>query len=113
MKKIETEAEFESILLLEKAMVFIFFEWSAQAIVTRKTILSWEDRFKFKDQLFELDSEELPICENWLRNEVQERHGYGSFVWLVDGKIVDYEKDAGKLEFSELERKTSEIFGIV
>jgi hypothetical protein len=38
IKKMETEAEFKNILLLEKAVVFIFFEWSGQAHISKSVL---------------------------------------------------------------------------
>lgn len=112
MKKIETESEFESILLLEKAMVFIFFEWSGQAHISRNNVLDWENKSKFEIPLFELEPDELMSVSEWVRDEAKKRGGYGSLIWLKGGNIVGVEMYAGKFGISELERKTSEIFGI-
>jgi hypothetical protein len=110
MKKVKTEAEFEGILLLEKSMVFVFFEWSGQAQVSKKVLSEWESKSKLEIPLFELDPDELMSVSNWVRDEAKERGGYGSITWLKDGTVLGTEKKAGRFSILELERKTSEIF---
>ena len=110
MKRIETETEFKEVLLLKKAMVFIFFEWSGQAHFSKKIVVEWENKSKFAIPLFELEPDELPDVLKWVQDEVKERSGYGSLVWLKDGRILDSEMNVGKFGTLELERKTSEIF---
>ncbi len=110
MEKIKTEAQFEKVLLLEKAMVFIFFDWSGQAHLSKKVLSEWESKAELQIPLFELDPDDLTSVSKWVLEEVKERGGYGSLIWLKNGKISGIEMNVGNSEFSELERKTGELF---
>lgn len=111
MKKIETEAEFESILLLEKAMVFIFAEWSGEARIAEKILTEWETKSNLEVPLFELDIDESELISKWIYEEAKDRHGYGSLVWLRSGVICGFEIAVVRCGISEIEKKTVEIFG--
>ena len=110
MKKIKTEDEFEKVLLLEKAMVFIFFEWSGQAHMSKRILSEWENKSELNFPLFELEPDELMSVSKWVREEAKERGGYGSLVWLENGRVLSIEMNVGNSGISEIERKTAELF---
>jgi hypothetical protein len=110
MKKIETSADFEMLLDLEKAIVFIFLEWSGSAHLSKRVVIEWENQTKLIIPLFEINPEDSDECSKWVYENDIHGHGYGSIVWLEKGKFLEFEKDAGKSGASGIERKTSKIF---
>lgn len=96
---------------LEKVVVFIFFEWSGQARFSKRIINDWESQSKIEIPVFEINPEDSELLSKWVSDEVKDGYGYGSVVWLEKGKILNFEKDAGKSGVSEIENKTSAIFG--
>jgi len=110
VEKIKTEAEFNKVLLLDKAIVFIFFEWSGQAHVSKTALNNWENQSKFEIPLFELNPEDSEVFSKWICDDVEDVHGYGSIVWLGNGEILNFEKDAGKSGIFQIETKTAITF---
>lgn len=97
-------------MLLDKAMIFIFFEWSGQAHISKTVLNNWENQSKFEIPLFELNPEDSEVFSKWVFENVADVHGYGSVVWLSNGEILNFEKDAGKCGIFEIETKTAIIY---
>jgi len=111
METITTDADFKKLLTMDKALVFIFFEWSGQAHFSKKVLIDWKRKSKFNIPLFELLPDELELVSKWVREEVKERGGYGSLSWIKDGRVLEVEFNVGNCSSSEIESKTSELFG--
>lgn len=112
MKEIKTIADFENLLSLEKAIVFIYFEWSAQARISKQVVANWESQTKTTIPFFEIEPEYPDEFDKWVRDNDIHGHGYGSIVWLKGGRISDFEKYAAEFGILRLEEKTLEVFGI-
>lgn len=110
MEKIETKADFEKLLTLEKALVFIFFEWSGPAYISRNRAADWEKQTKCSASLFEMHPEDDKAFSDWINDQFID-HGYGSLFWLEKGKITHIERNAGKCSVFDIETKTAELFG--
>lgn len=110
MKGIKTLADFNKLLKTEKVIVFIYHEWSGQAHISKQVILDWENNSQSNHLIFEINPEDSVDFDKWVYENEIHGHGYGSVIWLNNGKILGFVKEAGKLSLSELEIKTAEIF---
>jgi hypothetical protein len=114
VKSITAQSEFESAINAEKAIIFITYEWSGQAIQSEQVVAKWvsEWRLWHKDLLvpiFKIEPDEYSFMLEWLRENVNE-HGYGSLVWIKDGAIVDYERFVATAGIEDVARRTETIF---
>jgi hypothetical protein len=112
MIEIKSIADFENVLKLEKTIVFIYFEWSGQARVSKNVVINWESQTKSAIPLFEINPEDSDEFNKWVCDNKIHGHGYGSLVWLKKGEILDFEKYAAEFGISKLEEKTFEVFHI-
>lgn len=110
MIKIKTIADFQVCLEARQTIVFIFFDWSGQAHVSRRMVENWENRKNNLISLFELNPEESDFADDWVRHEVKDLRGYGSLVWMREGKIIDFKPDAGKLGVFGIEEICVRLF---
>ena len=115
MKSINTQAEFQSAINAEKAIIFIAYEWSGQAIISEQVVNKWISEWHLwhKDlyvPIFKIEPEEYPFILEWVRESVNERNGNGSLVWIKNGAIVDYEVYVAKAGIEDVARRTETIF---
>jgi hypothetical protein len=115
MKEIKTISDFEQCIHAENAIIFIFFAWSGRSHESRKIALSFETEWSNKLQLLDFDIWELEPEKNefslkWVYEEVKDLFGYGSFVWLRNGKILGFEKNVALADIKELKEKTKLLF---
>ncbi len=81
-------------LSLEKAIVFIFLEWSGSAHLSKRIVTKWKKQTKLTIPLFEINPEDSEEFSIWTYENNIHGHGYGSIIWLNKGRILDFEKDA-------------------
>ena len=110
MKKIETIEDFKNCLNAEKAVVFIFFEWSGQAHFSKRIVEDWENQNENLFPVFELNPEKTDFAKDWVHEKVKDLRGFGSLVWLNEGNILDFEFDSGKLGIGKIQEKTVKLF---
>jgi hypothetical protein len=111
MFEIRTKEDFEKCLELEKAIVFIFFEWSGQAHFSENTLLNWMKTTKFTDiPLYKLNPEVCEFAESWVYLIAKDSTGYGSLSWLMNSSIKHFESNIGNLSLVEIEEITEKFF---
>jgi hypothetical protein len=112
MKKVKTFLEFKNLFKAEKGIVYIYFEWSGPAHIARKNIAGLAKEKQFSFPIYELNPEDAIFLSEWVREKVKDLNGYGSLVWLKNGKIVDKELRADRLNISEIKERTFMSFEI-
>lgn len=74
-----------------RAIVFIDFEWSDQAMLSRQVLQEWMRLWDVWNPdidvtIYELDGDLLTEAHEWLK-EIGEVAGYGSLNWLENGHL--------------------------
>lgn len=115
MTVITTERDFQKFLQEEKAVLFVYFDWSGQAAISLKLFQEWEYEWKtaHADErigFYRLNPEELPACWNWLTKQAQAEDGvdggFGSVIWLCKGQRINFVRYAAKAGKETLSRVT-------
>src|SRR2546426_10623950 len=113
MKTINSKSEFEALLQADRAIVFLFFAWSGQAVESRKVVEEWENQpilrpGKINVSIYQLTPDEQPYTQEWIRDCVREMGGAGSVVWLRKGSMVGYVGYAARTGIETLAQLTHE-----
>ena len=114
MTTITNKEEFDRMLANEQAVLFIFFDWSGQAVASLRLFESWMQKWRalhpgLAVSFYRLDPDEHSDTWSWVaaqaRSENYSEGGYGSVTWLRRGRSVAFVRDAvqaGKDELSGL-----------
>lgn len=115
MRTLQSREEFESAIRAETAILFLDFEWSGQAQLSRSVISEWERTWALwnrgvQTNLWRGLPDEQPWLAEWLPKNDLAGGGYGAVVWLRDGQVVGQENAAYAAGVRELARRTNELF---
>ncbi len=125
MEAIQTQAKFKSVVRSERAIVFISFAWSHQALLSEQVVKEWERGWniwhpKLSVDIYKLEPDEYPITWEWLKStkvtwewlkSTKERGGYGSLAWIKNSVIVDSESYVIGAGLRDIVRRTEQAFG--
>jgi len=117
---IATKEDFNALRREEQAVLFVFFDWSGQAVVSLQLFGEWEQEWKASHPnaqvgFYRLDLDKHPETQGWLaaqsRDDQAIEGGFGSVTWLRFGKRVGFVRFAAKAGKDALSRLTNEHFG--
>jgi uncharacterized protein YbaR (Trm112 family) len=111
MKTITSKNEFETLLQAEKAIVFLFFEWSGQAVQSREVVEQWESDpmlspTRIGVSVHQLIPEEHPYSHEWVEDSAREAGGGGAVVWIRNRSIVGHIPNAARTGVQTLAQLT-------
>ena len=119
MNSTDSSSDFAVLLRAERAVAFIFFDWSAQAILSQRVMQQWEHELAAQPHsphftLHQLAPDKRPFTWKWVNeangdSEAGER-GCGSVVWLKNGSVVGFIPDAARAGIKTLNRITNDCF---
>ena len=117
MKDIGSIAEFQQMLTLEQAILFLDFSWSGQSKLSGLLINEWERTWniwhgKIQASVHRLDGERFPELIEWVGTNVMDTGGKGSLTWMIHGKVVEREPYVAGAGISTIARKTQQVFGL-
>lgn len=113
MKRIESPADFEEMLQIERAVVFIFFEWSGQA-QSQAAIEQWEkesiEAGKMNFVAYQLFPNDQPYTWKWVNEIVHSLNETACppvlIVWLERGEVLHFLKAVSQAWDENLENLT-------
>jgi hypothetical protein len=120
MITITSRAEFERMLADDQAVLFTFFAWSGQAVVSLRVFEEWRLEWLIVHPealvaFYRLDPDAHPDTWSWLTEQARSEHdndrGYGAVTWLRRGTSVAFVRYAAEVGKQELSRLTDEHFG--
>ena len=114
MEILQTQAKFESVIRSKRAIVFVSFAWSRQALLSEQVVVEWERTWniwhpKLSVGLFKLEPDDHPYTWEWLKG-TSERGGYGSLAWVKNGATVDSERYVLGAGLRDVARRTEQAF---
>lgn len=119
MKEIDSPAGFEAALQVERAVIFLFFEWSRQAAQSKRLVRKWEKEMPSLEAshdfvVFELAPDPQPYTWKWI-NEASSgfqgtEHAAGSVFWLRRGSAVGFVPNAARAAEKTLSQMSHECF---
>ncbi len=122
MTTITNKEQFHRMLADEHAVLFIFFDWSGQAVVSLRLFESWIQEWRTLHpessvSFYRLDPDAHPDTWSWVgeqaRSETDNESGFGSVTWLRCGHSVAFVRYAAQVGKEELSRLTDEHFGTI
>lgn len=113
MKPINSPRDFEVMLGAERAVVFVYFAWSGQAVLSQRAVAAWEEQSRGNSgnlhyNIYELAPDNHPFSWKWVA--CNREHGYGSVVWIIKGATVAYLPNAAQAGTKTLTRITNDCF---
>ncbi len=119
MQQINSSGDFDEALHAERAVVFIFFEWSGQAARSLRTLQEWERELAAQPGtvnfgIYQLAPDQHPRTWKWLAGAVG--HGEsaeqsdGAVLWLRKGSVAGFAQDAAGAGIKTLAQITHECF---
>jgi hypothetical protein len=120
MTNITSKEQFERMLAEEQAVLFVFFDWSGQAVVSLRLFESWVQEWRLLHPelsvaFYRLDPDAHPDTWSWVgeqaRSETDNERGFGSVTWLRRGRSVAFLRYVAEAGKDELSRLTDEHFG--
>jgi hypothetical protein len=115
MNKIVSDLDLENCFKFNHCIVFIFNDWSAPSILSRKTVLDWEKLFLTLGkgvQIWEIVPDEYNFPLTLIKEEILKGRGYGSLIWIKLGKIIDFDVEVNKFKLEFLNNKLNTLFGL-
>jgi uncharacterized protein YbaR (Trm112 family) len=119
MRKINSSGDFDEALHAERAVVFIFFEWSGQAVRSLRTIQDWEREItaqpgKVNFEVYQLVPDQHPRTWKWLAGAAGHgedvEQGRGAVLWLRKGSVAGFVQEAAAAGTKTLAQITHECF---
>jgi len=119
MREIITSGDFDEALHVERAVIFIFFEWSGPAARSLRTFREWERELAAQPggvncHIYQLAPDEHPHTWKWLANatgQVESREqSHGAVLWLRKGVIAGFVQNAADAGTKTLAQMTHECF---
>jgi uncharacterized protein YbaR (Trm112 family) len=105
MQALTSQTDFAALLEKERAIVFIFFPWSASAVESRAVVEEWKNKMAAQPgqnsfEVSELSPDECPWAWKWLNESLLDEHEAapvnGSVAWLKRGSVV------GRVDFAAM-----------
>lgn len=122
MQQINSSADFKEALHAERAIIFIFFEWSRQSLQSWRVFESWAAEFssragKINCNIYRFAPDNHPNAWKWTANAIGDGDGdgvqaCGAVLWLRQGTIVGRAHSAAEAGHKILTRITDECFAL-
>src|SRR5260370_17295790 len=115
MQQIHSLADFDEALCAERAVVFIFFEWSGQAERSLRTFQQWERELASHPGtvnfgIYQLAPDQHHRTWKWLARAVGHGEGAqqsdGAVLWLRKGSMAGFVQDAASAGIKTLAQIT-------
>lgn len=103
-------------LQAEHAVVFIFFAWSGQAVLSQKVMAQWQTQAihpggQMNYSAYQLAPDNHPFTWNWIGKVIEHvENGSGSVIWLRKGSRVAFVPNAARAGIKTLESITRDCF---
>lgn len=115
MMPIDSPRDLEAALAADRAMVFIFFAWSARSVQSQKLLGHWQLRNTERDvPVYQLSPDSHSFSWRWLDtilgNTPEAERAAGALVWLRQGSVAAFVSDAARAGEKLLERVTHDCF---
>lgn len=115
MQPINSPRDFEAMLEAERAVLFIFFPWSARSTASFETVAAWQKQAgRFDFPVFQLTPDGHAFTWQWLDTifggEPEADRPRGAVVWLRRGSPVAFMPDAALAGIKTLARITNDCF---
>jgi uncharacterized protein YbaR (Trm112 family) len=118
MQQIDSSGDLDAALHAERAVVFIFFEWSGQAECSLRTFQEWERELasqpgKVDFEIYQLAPDQHPRTWKWIADASHGKgveNGAGSVRWLRKGSVVGFVHNAAMAGTKTLAQITHECF---
>jgi uncharacterized protein YbaR (Trm112 family) len=119
MRQISSSGDFDEALHAERAIVFIFFEWSGQAARSQRAFQELERELASqpggtKCEVYQLEPDKHPRTWKWLTGVAghgeETEHGRGAVLWLRKGSVAAFVQDAAEVGTKTLAQITQECF---
>ena len=120
MTTIDNHEQFSQMLAEKQVVLFIYFSWSGQAVLSWRLFESWTQEWQalHRDadvRFYRLDPDAHPETWSWItkqaRSDSDNERGFGSVTWLRSGRSVAFVRYAAEIGRHELSRLTDEHFG--
>lgn len=119
MQQVNSSGDLDAALHAERAVVFIFFEWSGQAVRSLRTFQEWERELASQSgrvdfEIYQLAPDQHPRTWKWLAGAAGQgegvEHGHGAVLWLRKGSVAGFVQDAASAGIKTLAQITHECF---
>ncbi len=119
MHQINSLSDFDQALHAERALIFIFFEWSGQAARSLRTFQQFEREIVAQPggancQIYQLAPDQHPRTWKWLAGAAGHgedvEQGHGAVLWLRKGSVAGFVQDAAEVGTKTLAQITQECF---
>ena len=119
MQHINSSADFDEALHAERAVFFIFIEWSGQAARSQRTFREWERQLASQPgrvdfEIYQLAPDQHPRTWKWLAGATGHGEGAeysdGAVLWLRKGSVAGFAQDAAGAGIKTLAQITHECF---
>jgi uncharacterized protein YbaR (Trm112 family) len=117
MKSIKSPADFDALLLVDRAVVFVDFEWSAQSRDSRAVIERWEQDLAVRSAkedwaVHRLTPDRQPYTWKWVAEYALDSapDAAGAVLWLKSGAVVARVSSANDAGSHGLSRTTRRWF---
>jgi len=118
MQLLRTEAEFQQMPASKHAIAFVCFEWPGQSKLTERLVEQWERDWPRQSRhkcvpLYRISPDETPFLQGWIAENARSDEegmegGFGSLLWLRNGKVVRYVRYAAETGPKTLSQLTAE-----
>jgi uncharacterized protein len=117
MKQINSPHDFEAMLQAERAVLFIFFPWSARSTLSQEVVAGWQRQAGHPDfQVYQLAPDGRSFAWQWLgtifNDEPEPERTRGTVVWLRKGAVAAIVSDASGAGVKTLTRVTDDCFAL-
>jgi uncharacterized protein YbaR (Trm112 family) len=120
MRPITSAGDFEEVLDAERAVIFVFFAWSEQAGLSRRTVEQWETELasapgKMTFPICQLAPDSQPFTWKWVNAALDGassgEDAHGLVLWLRKGSIIGRVQNAAVAGVKSLNAMTGDCFG--
>jgi len=119
MKPIHSPADFQNMLEAERAIVFIFYQWSSLAGLARKTMAQWQSQSagrlaELHCSFYELDPDGHPYTWSWMGGSgghtADGERDRDLVAWLSRGRLLAFMPGIEGVQAGALQRVTEDCF---
>jgi hypothetical protein len=121
VKPLEDETQLARVLALDRAILFVTFDWSGQAALSAAVVLEWRRLWRITTSMepvdvFVANPDRQSWFASWLAAASEEWDdelaggGHGSVIWLRKGKVVAFEGFAADAGIRQLGTITDRVF---
>jgi hypothetical protein len=116
MQTLKTQQQFDRATQQSNAIIFVDFDWSGQAQLSKLVVSEWERTWavwnpRVSASIWIVCPDDQPWVVECLPKDSRDNAGagHGAVLWLRDGRIVGQERSAYATGVRELARRTNEL----